>query len=133
MVGYGEDTKCYKHFDTSTLKTFVERSVQFEEEPIPDFELAPGECSSPQHIDEVSDDLCSVFSDISDNGMVVDDIVLDESPSRLKWAEKIIQAVGELASNPQEPRKTTSQSNNASYASESALAENCYMMIVSDP
>ena len=44
MVGYGEEKKCYKLFDTSTLKTFVEISVQFEEEPIPDLELAPEEC-----------------------------------------------------------------------------------------
>ena len=48
MVGYGEDTKVYKIFDTSTLRTFVEINVQFKEEPIPNFELAPGECSSPQ-------------------------------------------------------------------------------------
>ena len=70
MVGYGEDTKGYKIFDTSTLKTFIERSVQFEEEPILDFELAQGECSSPQHLDEVSDDSLSVFSDNSDNDML---------------------------------------------------------------
>ena len=56
MDGYGEDTQGYKLFDTSTLETFINRSVQFEEEPIPDFELAPGECSSPQHLDEVSND-----------------------------------------------------------------------------
>ena len=56
MVVYGEDTKFYKFFDTSTGKTFVERSVKFEEEPIPDFELAPGDCSSPQSFDDVSDD-----------------------------------------------------------------------------
>ena len=43
MVGYGEDNKGYKLFDTSTCNTFVERSVKFEEEPIPYFELAPGE------------------------------------------------------------------------------------------
>ena len=55
MVGYGEETNGYNIFDTSTLDTFIERSVQFEEEPIPDFELALGECSSPQHLDEVSD------------------------------------------------------------------------------
>ena len=56
MVSYGEDTKVYKLFDTSTLKTFIEMRLQFEEETIPDFELAPGECSSPQHHDEVSND-----------------------------------------------------------------------------
>ena len=47
MVGYGEDTKGYNIFDTSTHKTFIKRSVQFEEELIPDFELAPREYSSP--------------------------------------------------------------------------------------
>ena len=82
MVGYGEDTKFYKLFDTSTLNTFIERSVQFGEQPIPDFELASGECSSPQHLDEVSDDSCSVFSDNFDNDMVVDDIFVYYSPSR---------------------------------------------------
>ena len=61
--------------------------------------------------------------------MVVDDIDLYYSPSRTKWFEKIIQAAGELEGNLQEPRKTRSQSNNASDASESALDENCYMMI----
>ena len=43
MVGNGEDTMGYKIFDTSTHKTFIEMSVQFKEEIIPDFELAPGE------------------------------------------------------------------------------------------
>ena len=47
MVGYGKYTKVYKLFDTSTLKTFIERSVQFEEEPIPDFEVAPGDALLP--------------------------------------------------------------------------------------
>ena len=55
MVAYGEETKGYNLFDTSTLKTFVERSAKFEEEPIPDFELAPGDCSSPQPFEDVSD------------------------------------------------------------------------------
>ena len=121
MVGYGEDTKCHKLFDTSTLNTFIERSVQFEEEPIPNFELAPRECSSPQQFDDVSDNSCSVFSYISDNNMAVYDIFVDESPSSPKWDEKIIQAAGELAGNPQEPRKTRSQSNNASFDSENDL------------
>ena len=47
MDGYGEEKKGYNHFYKTIIKTFIERSVQFEEEPIPDFELAPGECSSP--------------------------------------------------------------------------------------
>ena len=35
--------------------------MQFEEEIIPYFELAPGECSSPQHQDDVSDDSLLIF------------------------------------------------------------------------
>ena len=89
--------------------------MHFEEEPIPYFELAPGECSSPQHLDEVSNDSSSVFYDISDTNMAVYDIFVYDSPSRPKWDEKIIQAAGELAGNPQEPRKTRSQSNNVSF------------------
>ena len=129
MVGYGEDKKGYKLFDTSTLNKFVERSVQFEEEPIPYFELASGECSSPQIFDDVSDDSCSVFSDIPDNDMGVDDIFVYDSPSRPKWDEKIIQAAGELDGNPQGPRKTRSQTSNAFFAGDSDLAEHYYMLI----
>ena len=71
MVGYGEDTKGYKLFDTSILNIFIERSVQFEEEPIPHFELAPGEFSSPQQFDDASDDSCSIFYDIHEYYMDV--------------------------------------------------------------
>ena len=90
MVGYGEETNGYKLFDPSTLNTFIEGSVQFEEEPIPDFELAPGECSSPQYLDEVSDDSCSIFSDNSDIDMDVYEISIYYSSSRPKWDGKII-------------------------------------------
>ena len=62
-----------------------------------------------------------------------DDIYVYDSPSRPKWDEKIIQDARELVGNPQEPRKTRSQTSNASFASDSTLAEHCYMMIVYDP
>ena len=71
------------------------REVQFEEEPIPYFELAPGECSSPQQFDDVSDESCSIVSNMFDNNMVVDEIVVDDSLSRPKWDGKIIQATWE--------------------------------------
>ena len=111
--------------------------MKFEGEPIPDFELALGECSSPQPFEDVSDDTCSVFSDISDKNVSEDDIseydiVEDDSPSRPKWAEKIVQAAGESAGNPHEPRKTRSQTSNASFASVSSLIEHYYMVIGSD-
>ena len=44
-----------------------------------------------------------------------------------------MQAAGEVAGNPQEPKKTRSQTSKASFASDSALVENCYMLISSDP
>ena len=47
-----------------------------------------------------------------------------ESPSRPKWAEKTIEAAGDLAGNPLDPRKTRSQFHNASYASEFDIIEN---------
>ena len=132
MVGYGEEKNGYNLFETSTLKTFIERSVQFEEEPIPDFELAPRECSSPQHLDEVSYDSCSTFSDNSDNDMDVYEIFFDQSPLQPKWDEKIVQESEELAGNSQEPRRTRSQTSKASFASDSALAEHYYMLVGSD-
>ena len=61
------------------------------------------------------------------------DIFVDDSPSRPKWAEKIIQAAGELAGNPHEPRKTRSQTSSASFASDSAIDEHHYMLIGYDP
>ena len=73
------------------------------------------------------------FSDIPEYYMDVDYISIYESPSRPNWDEKIIQAAWKMAGSPQEPRKTRSQSNNASFASESALVEHCYMLIRSDP
>ena len=75
---YGEYIEGYNLFDPFEHKTFIEISVQFEEEIIPYFELAPGECSSPQRQDDVSDD------SISD--MAEDDFSEHESPSRTKWA-----------------------------------------------
>ena len=84
MVVYGEYTKGYKLFDTSNSKNFVERSVKFEEDPIPNFELAPMDRSSPQPFEDVSDDTCSIFSDNSDMNVSEDDIYIYDSPSRPK-------------------------------------------------
>ena len=133
MVLYGEETKGCNLFDTSNGKNFVERSVKLKEEPILDFELASGDCSSPRPFEDVSNDKCSIFSDNSEMNVAEDDIYLYDSPYRPKWAETIVQAARELAGNPQEPRKTRSQTSKASFASDSALAEHCYMLISSEP
>ena len=129
MVGYCEETKGYNLFYTSILNTFIERSVQFEEEIIPDFELAPGEFSSPQHHDDSNSD----FFDNYDNEMDGYEIYLHDSPSRPKCTEKTIQDIGDLVCNLLDPRKPRSQFHNASYESEITLVGNCYMMIGSDP
>ena len=54
---------------------------------------------------------------------------IHDSPLRPKWGEKTIQAVGDLAGNPLDPRKTRSQFHNDSYASEISLSDHCYMII----
>ena len=60
------------------------------------------------------------FSDIPEDEMVVYHIFVYESPSGPKWAEKNIPTAGELAGNPQEHRKTGSQTRNVSFSSDSA-------------
>ena len=130
MLGYGEDKNWYNIFDTSTHKNFIEISVQFEEDIIPYFELARGECSSPRHQDDVSDDS---ISDISDSEMDEDGVFENESPSRPKWVEKTIEPVGDLVGNPLDPRNTRSQFKSAYFENELIIHENWYMMVGSDP
>ena len=55
MVGYIEYEKGYNLFYPSSQNTFIERSVQFEEELVQEVELAHGECSHPPLQDDVSD------------------------------------------------------------------------------
>ena len=55
MAGYYEYEKGYNIFDPSSQKTFIERSVQFEEEPMQEVELVEGDCSHPPLNDDVSD------------------------------------------------------------------------------
>ena len=61
MVRYDEYAKGYKIFDPSSDKIFIERSVQFEEEPMQEIKLAQGDCSHPPLHDDVSDDSSSNF------------------------------------------------------------------------
>ena len=55
------------------------------------------------------------------------------SPIRPKWADKTIEVVGDLAGNPLDPRKTTSQFHTASFALEVYIVEKCFMMVGYDP
>ena len=63
MVGYSEYEKWYKLVYPSSQNTFIERSVQFEEEPMPEPKLAPGESSNPPLQDDVSDEYISDIYD----------------------------------------------------------------------
>ena len=100
--------------------------MQFGEEVIPDFELAPRECSSLSPQDDVSDEY---FSDIFHSDMDEDDVSEHESPTRPKWEEKTIEVPGVLACNPLDPRKTRSQFHTAFSTSEVVIAKKCFMMV----
>ena len=92
-----------------TQNSFIERSVQFEEEPMAATEI--GESSSPLPPMIVSEKSNKFFYyDMSDNG----DLIADpNTPTRPKWAAKTIQAARELVENPGYPRRTKSQLESA--------------------
>ena len=119
-------------FDHSSQKTFIERSVQFEEDPMQEIELAQGECSNPPLHDDVSDDTSSNFYyfDIYED---YNDMHLDhESPIHPKWDEKTIQFVSDLARDPLNSRKNRSQFHNALSTCELNVLERYYMMVGSN-
>ena len=90
MVGYAECENGYNTFYPSSLKTFIERSVQFEEEPMQEIELDKGDSSHPPLNDDVSNDSFSDFYDC-DMGDENDYIHADHaSHIRPKWVEKTI-------------------------------------------
>ena len=95
--------------------------MQFEEELMPELELAPRECSSPPQQDDASDEY---FSDISDSDINEEDDDDDNGfPIHPKWSEKTMEVARDLAGNTLDPRKTRSQFHTAFSASEVFLAE----------
>ena len=88
----------------STNKTFIERSVQFQEDPLAAVEV--GESYSPPEPLNVSEEINEFAdSDMSDN---YDLISYPDIPTRPKMAANTIHAVGKLAGNPSDPRRTRS-------------------------
>ena len=88
----------------STNKYFIERSVQFQEEPLAVVEV--GESSSPLEPLNVSEEIIELAdSDMSDND---DLIAYPNIPTRPKWVSNTIHATRELAGNPSDPRRTRS-------------------------
>ena len=90
FVGYSEDSKGYNLINLSTNKSFIERSVQFQEEHLAAVEV--GESSSPPESLIVSGETNEFAdSDMSDN----DDLIVDpNSPTRPKGAANTIMRFG---------------------------------------
>ena len=96
MVLYADYEKGYKLFDPSSQKTFIERSIQFEEEPMQEIKLVKGECSHHPLNDDVSDDSFYDFYDYYIDYNYDDEMhSYHDSHIWTKWAEKIIQAASE--------------------------------------
>ena len=95
FVGYSKYSKGYKLVILSTQKGFIERSVEFQEEPLAVVEV--GESSSlpkPLNVSEETNQFAE--SDMSDNN---DSISYPNSPTIPKWVASTIHAAGELAGN----------------------------------
>ena len=97
MVGYYEYEKWYKIFDPSSQKTFIERSVQFEEEIMQEVELVEGDCSHSPLNDDVRDVSISNFYDYDMKYEDYDIHLYHEFSTRLKWVEKSIHVASDLA------------------------------------
>ena len=55
-----------------------------------------------------------------------------DPPIRTKWAEKTIQAAGDLVGDPLDSRKTRSQFHNAFSTCELNISDRFFMMVVYD-
>ena len=90
MFGYAKYEKGYNIFDSSSQKTFIERSVQFEEEPMQEVELVEGDCSHPPLDDDVSDVSISEFYYYNMEYEEYDMHADHDSLTSTKWADKTI-------------------------------------------
>ena len=63
-----------------------------------------------------------------------DELIVDpNSPTRPKWEERTIHAVGELTMNPSDSRRTRSQFESALCVKYPLFYEKCYLMVEYDP
>ena len=63
-----------------------------------------------------------------------DDLIVDPNiPTRTKWETRTIHAVGELAENLSDTRRTRSQFESALCVKDPLFDEKCYLMLESDP
>ena len=109
--------------------SFIERSVQFQEEPLATVEV--GESSSPPEPLNVSEETNEfAYSDMSDNDELIS---YPNIPTIPKWVARTIHAAGELAGNPSDFRRTRSKFESALCMKDPLFAEKCYLMVESDP
>ena len=90
-----------------------------------------GESSSPLEPLNVSEEIVEHADfDMFDS----DDFIADPNiPTSSKWEAKTIHASGELAGNPNDPRRTRSQFESALCMKDPMFAEKCYLMVESYP
>ena len=90
-----------------------------------------GEASSPLEPQEVSKEFVEhADSDLSDGYYFTAD---PNSPKSHKWASKTLHAVGELAGDPNDPRRTRSQFESGLCMKDPMFDEKCYLMVEYDP
>ena len=90
-----------------------------------------GESSSSPEPLNVSEEIVELAdSDMSDN---YDLIAYPNIPTIPKWVSNTIHAAGELAGNPNDPRRTRSQFESALCMKDPMFAEKCYLMVESYP
>ena len=81
-----------------------------------------GEASSPPEHQEVSKEFVEhADSDLSDGDELIADLNI---PTRPKWASKTLHAVGQLAGNPNDPRRNRSQFESGLCMKDPMFAEN---------
>ena len=112
-----------------TQISFIERSVQFEEDPMS--ATKNGESSSPPPPLTVSEEDGKFYD--SDMFDINDLIEYPNTPTRTKWEAKTIHAAGEVVGNPSDPRTTRSQFESALFVKDPLFGEKCQLIIESYP
>ena len=79
--------------------------------------------------------VCGETNEFSDSDMSDNDYLISYPNSLTipKWVAKIIHAVGELAGNPSDTRRTRSQFESALCVKDPLFDEKCYLMVESNP
>ena len=149
LLGYADDAKYYKLMEFTTKICFIERSVQFNKVQLHDLQIAQEEGVIAQSIpfayEDVSTDVSNSKSEYEDQEEQDLDIENEDQEDldptlapnpRPKWAQKLIEAIGNNVGDPSSRRRTISQFQDENLAlchTDPLLPERCYMMLGFDP